>query len=304
MSVQEPNDTTNLKLTSNHIDLLCQICDKAWEKYFSKPLPGYNGIKVYWNGEIQHFQSLSRRDQLEIIKTSHTSNLTEQDIKYHKKSSSEEFEAFIKGFVGIKEGNLLQFHGIGHHVRTAIIANRASKEYFDNFSEYQKMTPQVLFCALAASLLHDIGRCYGGDMYDIFGSSSAEISGEILKEVGGFSAEEIEWIKEAIKVGGLNKRDVRLSKESVLNEKQLIASLMGDADSYEFERFVDETFCNISYTSIKRLDLHANGGRKTDDILNGLRRVAIDLLNEILEPETSESNIDYKKILRDHLTND
>lgn len=96
-----------------------------------------------------------------------------------------------------------------------------------------------------------------------------------------------EWIKEAIKVGCLNKRDVHLSKERVLNEKQLIASFMGDADSYEFERFGDETFCNISYTSIKRLGLHANGGRKTDDVLNGLREAAFNISNEILETKIS-----------------
>ena len=297
----------SILLTQRDIDTICEICEIAWRKYFSKPLPGYNGMKVYWKGKVQLFHLLNREDQIEIIQLAHISNITPHIIAKQKVSSSTEFEKFIDEFIGFNEGNLLSYHGIAHSVRTAIIGQILSQQYVKNFKEYQNMTPRTVFCSLSASLLHDIGRCFGGDMYDVFGSLSAEIAGEILNEVGCFSDEEINWIKEAIDVGGLNINDVKnFSAENgdILNERQLIACIMGDADSFEFERFYElhKLCCDIKYTSIKKLGLLTKDGEYPDEILNDLKMVARSLAGKLSEPEINTNQIDHIKFLRNELT--
>lgn len=289
-----------IKLTPADIDKVCQIGEIAWQKYFSKPLPGYSGMKVFWNGKEQLFHLMDRSDQVDIIKSAHVSRFTKKDIEMQRKASPKKFQTFINAFIGFNEGNLLAYHGIAHAVRTAIMAQLACEKYYENFEEFANLSPRILFCSLSASLLHDIGRCFGGDMYDVFGSLSAEIASEILNEVGGFSENEIDWIKEAIAFGGLNKDEIN-SIEDVLNEKQLIACLMGDADSYEFERFADTICCNIEYTSIKSLGLCAIDDKCTDDILNDLKNTANSLSKKISEPKSSSDQIDHINFLRDEL---
>lgn len=294
----------SITLSQTDIEQICKICDIAWKTYFSKPLPGYNSMKVYWKGKVQLFHLLNRDDQLEIIKSAHISNVTSQDIEKQKNESTSNYEKFISDFIGFNEGQLLKWHGIAHSVRTAILTQLACEQYFENFKEFKNMTSRILFCSISASLLHDIGRCFGGDMYDIFGSLSAEIAGQILTQVGGFSDVEINEIKEAIEIGGLNIKDVKtFSKENddVLNNRQLIACLMGDADSYEFERFYDKLSCKIEFTSVKRLGILTNDGRSPDEILNCLKKDARSLSERISEPDINSSQINHITFLRDEL---
>lgn len=299
------NESTNfISLSPNDIEKICEICEIAWKKYFSKPLPGYEGMKVYWNGENQLFYQLNRNDQIDIIKSAHVSTYTPDEIDKQINASTSEFEDFIDEFIGFNEGKLSSCHGIAHAIRTALIAQQSCQYYINNFTEFKKMTPRILFCTISASLLHDIGRCFGGDNFDIFGSLSAEIAGEILTEVSSFSDEEIGWIKNAIDAGGLKKEDIEnfsIENGDFLNERQMIASLMGDADSFEFERFYDPC-CDISYTSIKKLRLLTDEGNCPDELLNYLKDYAKDLSHKISEPRIKRSHINYIEFLRNELT--
>lgn len=193
-------------------------------------------MQVYWKGEF------------EIIKSSHISKITPEELDEQKKSSDLDFERFIPRIVSFNPGYFLAFHGIGHSVRTAVMAYLCSIEYFHNFNEFKNFSSKTLLCCLSASLLHDIGRCLGGDGCDIFGETSAFIAGDILSEVGSFSKEEIEWIKEAIVIESNTKIFLK-ENGNVLNDKQIIACIMGDSDSYEFERFKR---CDINYTCVKK----------------------------------------------------
>lgn len=303
---ESQDDTTIfIQLTQDDIDKVCRISDIAWEKYFSKPLPGYNGMKVFWGGEIQFFHLLNRNDQLEIIKSAHVSKYPQEYINKQKNVSENKFREFINEFIGFNEGNLLECHGIAHSVRTAIMAQLSCQQYFNNFKEYANMNPRILFCAISAALLHDIGRCFGGDMYDVFGPLSTEIADETLTEVGGFSDKEIAWIKEAIDNGGISENDVtNFSEENsdFLDGRQMIACLMGDADCYEYERFGDVLCCNIGYTSVKKLDLFTKDGANPDEILNNLKMDAQKLSERISEPEIDKVDVNYSEFLRDELT--
>ena len=98
--------TPSIRLSQNDIEKICQICNIAWKTYFCKPLPGYNDIKVYWKGKIQPFHLLNIDDQIEIIKSAHISNITDQDIEKQKNESKTNYEKFISDFIGINEGNL------------------------------------------------------------------------------------------------------------------------------------------------------------------------------------------------------
>lgn len=299
------NAPTNfISLSPSDIEKICEICEITWKKYFSKPLPGYKGMKVHWNGKNQLFYQLNRKDQIKIIKSAHISKYSSGEIRKQIKASTSEFEEFVDEFIGFNEGNLSHCHGIAHAIRTAIIAQQSCQYYINNFTEFKKMSPRILFCAISASLLHDIGRSFGGDNYDIFGSLSADIAGEILTEVSGFSDEEIGWIKKAIDAGGLKKKDIeKFSVENcdILNERQMIASLMGDAESFEFERFSNPC-CDISYTSIKKLRLLTDDGKCPDELLYYLKDYARDLADKISEPIINRSHINYIEFLRNELT--
>lgn len=299
-----PDSTIIISLTQSDIDVLGQICELACKNYFFKPLPGYTGMKVFWEGKEQFFHSLKQDTQLQILLTAHASNFSPSYIRSQKNSSKEKYKDFIYRFIGFNEGQLLSNHGIAHAIRTAIISQISCESYVNNFKEYQNLDSRTLFCAMSASLLHDIGRCFGGDMYDVFGSLSAEIASKILNEVGGFSDDEIAWIKEAIDVGRLSEDDIEnFSAEDgdVLDKRQLIACLMGDADSYEFERFKDKTRCDINFTSVKRLNLSTKDGLCPDEILNDLTKVARNLSDKIHEPQIGEKKEDYAQVLKDEL---
>ena len=303
---ESQDDTTIfIQLTQDDIDKVCRISDIAWEKYFSKPLPGYNGMKVFWGGKIQFFHLLNRNDQLEIIKSAHVSKYPQEYINKQKNVSENKFREFINEFIGFNEGNLLECHGIAHSVRTAIMAQLSCQQYFNNFKEYANMNPRILFCAISAALLHDIGRCFGGDKYDVFGSLSAEIADEILTEVGGFSDDEIEWIKEAIVIGGVDESNTKLflnENGNILNDKQIIACVMGDSDSYEFERF---RRCDINYTCVKKLRILTKDGKSPDEILNSLKRQDRQIYKRIPEPRKSGLNsgqlLNYAETLKEEL---
>lgn len=155
--MQNSTIQTSITLTPNNIEKICQISEIAWQNYFSKPLPGYNGMKVFWKGEVQLFHLLDRSDQLDIIKSAHVSNVTPKEIERQKTASPQKFEAFINKFIGFNEGHLLSHHGIAHAVRTAILAQLSCEQYYKNFEEFKNLSQRVLFCSLSASLLHDIG---------------------------------------------------------------------------------------------------------------------------------------------------
>lgn len=298
-------------LSSNDIETVCKICETAWNDYFSKPLPTYEGMQVYWDGKLQLFSKLDRDTQIKIIKSAHISNVKSQDLEKQKNTSADEFKSFVSHVVGFHPGKLLYWHGIGHAVRTAIMAQLSCIEYVKNFEAFRNMSSRVLLCAVAASLLHDIGRCLGGDMYDIFGETSAYIAGEILTKVGGFSKNEIESIKKAIDIGGINKdtaEETLKRNNGVLDGSQMIACLMGDADSYEFERFGQSNPCQIKYTSIKMLGFRTKNNEEPDVILNALKKRAKNITGMILEPwqiknigPTAEK-INYIDILKNALT--
>lgn len=275
-------------LSDSDIEILYQICEIANDNYFSQPLPGYNEMQVYYQGALHYFEELNRSAQLEIVKTAHVSRHTQEELEKQKDSTRSSFEMFIRSVVIFNKGNLLSCHGIAHSVRTAIIANYACVEYYKNFKEFENISSRTVVCCVSASMLHDIGRTLGGDGTDIFGETSAFIAGEILNQVDGFSPDEIDWIKEAIVIGGINSEDVRSSLRengNVLNEKQMIACIMGDADSFEFERFGT---CDVSYTSIKKLGILTKNGESPDFVLNFLKKKANDLTKRIVEPCLSD----------------
>lgn len=291
---------TFITLSSNDIEIICKICEIAWTNFFSQPLPGYNEMRVYSGGDLHLFQELELKDQIEVIKSAHVSVMNPSELEGQKTPS--DIRNIIQRLVVFSQGRLLMFHGIGHAVRTAVISFYASCEYSESFSEFECISPRVFLCSVVAALLHDIGRCFGGDGTDIFGSTSAFVAGEILNEVGGFSNDEIEWIKEAIEIGGMNENDAKKFNENpqkYLSEKEMIACIMGDADSYEFERFGN---CDVSYTCVKKLGLLAKNGKKTDDILSLLKKKARELSKRISEPVNSMKNsFDYSEILRSEL---
>lgn len=303
-----PIQTTSLILSETDLDKICQINEIAWKNYFSKPLPEYKEMQIYWKGELHRFHELKRQEQIEIIKSAHVSRTTTEELEEQQKSSDLEFQIFMSKIVSFHPGFYLACHGIGHSVRTAIISYMCSNEYFRNFKEFQNFSPRILLCCLSASLLHDIGRCLGGDGSDIFGETSAFIAGEILSEIGCFSDDEIEWIKEAIVIGGIDEKKAKIflnENGNVLNEKYIIACIMGDSDSFEFERFKR---CDINYTSVKKLGILTNDGKVPDDILNSLKSLDRQINKRIQEPKKwkksglkSDQMCNYTEILREEL---
>lgn len=263
-------------------------------------------MQVYWKGKLRFFHELERNDQIEIIKSAHVSNITPEELDQQKNSSDLDFEKFVPRIVSFNPGYFLACHGIGHSVRTAIMAYLCSIEYFHNFNEFKNFSSKTLLCCLSASLLHDIGRCLGGDGSDIFGETSAFIAGEILSKVGGFSDEEIEWIKEAIVIGGVNERNTKIflnENGNILNDKQIIACIMGDSDSYEFERFKR---CDINYTCVKKLGILTKDGNSPDEILNSLKSKNRQICKRIPEPrrwkkQGSGQYLNYSEILKEEL---
>lgn len=296
--ISEQNRST--LFSQGDLDKICKMCDIAWNNYFSKPLPGYQNMQVYWNGKLQLFRELNRNDQIEVIKSAHVPQMKAKELDKEKNSTTD-IETIIHRVVLFCEGHLLIFHGIGHAVRAAIMAGLSSISYLNNFKEFQTMSSRTLLCSISASLLHDIGRCFGGDGSDIFGTTSAHIAGDILAKVGGFTDDEIFWIKEAIEIGGIHEKDVKNIQEQkcdFLNERQMIACIMGDADSYEFERFSN---CDIKYTSIKKLALLRKDGSDPEEVLNNLKRMASALCERIKEPGKNVGTINYTTILRNEL---
>ena len=290
------HNSDSFTLSLNDIEIICKICDIAWTNFFSQPLPGYNKMQVYSRGKLHFFNELDLNDQIEVIKSAHVAVLSPSELEGQKTPS--EIQNIIQRLVLFSEGHLLLFHGIGHAVRTAVIAFFVCCEYSEAFAEFDGISSRVFLCSVVAALLHDIGRCFGGDGTDIFGATSAFVAGEILTKVGGFSDDEIEWVKEAIEIGGIDENDVKKIRErsqKSLSEKEMIACIMGDADSYEFERFRN---CDVSYTCVKKLGLLKKNGQKPDGILSLLKTKARDLSMRISEPGSMNNKFDYSETLR------